>query len=150
MAALRVGLMRITDGLRGKAHNVQRHYDIGDDLFEAFLDKTLTYSCGYATHPEDDLEKLQQNVWVGLLVIAVVPAICEEVAFRGFILSGLEREYRPVTAIVLSALLFGVSQHDPGTFTGVAVIMLAVGGIATLVPAYRATRVDPIVTLRSE
>lgn len=61
LAVLQVGLMRITDGLRGKAHNVQRHYDIGDDLFEAFLDKTLTYSCGYATHPDDDLEKLQQN-----------------------------------------------------------------------------------------
>jgi predicted permease len=51
---------------------------------------------------------------------------------------------------VMSALLFGVSQHDPGTFTVVAAIMLVVGAVATLLPAYRATRVDPIVTLRSE
>jgi ABC-type antimicrobial peptide transport system permease subunit len=51
---------------------------------------------------------------------------------------------------VMATLLFGVSQHDPGTFSGVAIIMIAVGVIATLVPAYRATRVDPIVTLRSE
>ena len=51
---------------------------------------------------------------------------------------------------VMATLLFGVSQHDPGTFTGVAVIMLVVGVVATVVPAYRATRVDPIVTLRSE
>jgi putative ABC transport system permease protein len=51
---------------------------------------------------------------------------------------------------VMSTLLFGVSQHDPGTFSGVALIMIAVGVVATLVPAYRATRVDPIVTLRSE
>jgi putative ABC transport system permease protein len=51
---------------------------------------------------------------------------------------------------VMSTLLFGVSQHDPSTFSGVAVIMLIVGAIATLLPAYRATRVDPIVTLRSE
>ena len=29
--------------LRKRATNVQRHYDIGDDLFEAFLDPTLTY-----------------------------------------------------------------------------------------------------------
>ena len=51
---------------------------------------------------------------------------------------------------VMATLLFGVSQHDPGTFTVVAGIMLLVGAIATLLPAYRATRVDPIVTLRAE
>jgi len=51
---------------------------------------------------------------------------------------------------VMTTLLYGVSEHDPGTFTAVAVIMLGVGIVATLVPAYRATRVDPIVTLRAE
>jgi cyclopropane-fatty-acyl-phospholipid synthase len=61
LTALRIGLMRVADSLRGKAHNVQRHYDIGDDLFEAFLDSSLAYSCGYATGDEEDLEKLQFN-----------------------------------------------------------------------------------------
>jgi putative ABC transport system permease protein len=51
---------------------------------------------------------------------------------------------------VMTTLLYGVDQHDPGTFSAVAAIMLLVGIVATLVPAYRATRVDPIVTLRSE
>ena len=51
---------------------------------------------------------------------------------------------------VMTTLLYGVDQHDPGTFTAVAGLMLIVGIVATLVPAYRATRVDPIVTLRSE
>jgi predicted permease len=51
---------------------------------------------------------------------------------------------------VMETLLYGVSQHDPGTFSAVAVIMLCVGVAATLVPAYRATRVDPLVTLRAE
>ena len=51
---------------------------------------------------------------------------------------------------VMETLLFGVSQYDPGTFSVVALLMVAVGIVATLVPAYRATRVDPIVTLRSE
>ncbi len=61
MTALRVGMLRLGDALHGKAHNVQRHYDVGDDLFEAFLDRTLTYSCGYAESPDDDLDTLQQN-----------------------------------------------------------------------------------------
>jgi putative ABC transport system permease protein len=51
---------------------------------------------------------------------------------------------------VMDALLFGVSAHDPGTFTLVAAIVVAVGLVATLLPAWRATRVDPIVTLRAE
>jgi putative ABC transport system permease protein len=51
---------------------------------------------------------------------------------------------------VMATLLYGVSQHDLQTFGAVALIMLAVGIVATLVPAYRATRVDPIVTLRAE
>ncbi|HUQ89040.1 MAG TPA: ABC transporter permease [Vicinamibacterales bacterium] len=51
---------------------------------------------------------------------------------------------------VMETLLFGVSQYDPGTFSVVALLMLAVGIVATLLPAYRATRVDPIVTLRAE
>ena len=51
---------------------------------------------------------------------------------------------------VMAALLFGVSPHDPGTFVAVTVLVLSVGTLATLIPAYRATRVDPIVTLRAE
>jgi len=51
---------------------------------------------------------------------------------------------------VMNTLLYGVDQHDPGTFGVVAILMLIVGVVATLVPAWRATRVDPIVTLRSE
>ncbi|HXG88565.1 MAG TPA: hypothetical protein VNJ02_09535 [Vicinamibacterales bacterium] len=50
----------------------------------------------------------------------------------------------------MESLLYGVNQHDPSTFTAVALIMLGVGVLGTLVPAYRATRVDPIVTLRAE
>ena len=42
-----------------------------------------------------------------LLVFAILPAVCEEFAFRGFILSGLERQHRTRSAILLSALMFG-------------------------------------------
>ncbi len=42
-----------------------------------------------------------------ILIFAFFPAICEEFAFRGFILSGLERQHRTRSAIILSALMFG-------------------------------------------
>ena len=47
------------------------------------------------------------NLGVALLVFALLPAISEELAFRGFILSGLDKSYETGTAVVLSALLFG-------------------------------------------
>lgn len=58
---LKVLATRLVAMLRGKQGNVQRHYDLGDDLFESFLDTTLTYSCGYVQSREDDLEQLQRN-----------------------------------------------------------------------------------------
>jgi sodium transport system permease protein len=45
-----------------------------------------------------------------LLVLALTPAICEELAFRGFILSGLRRSGRRWAAIVISSIFFGVTH----------------------------------------
>jgi ABC-type antimicrobial peptide transport system permease subunit len=53
-------------------------------------------------------------------------------------------------AIAQSAVLFDIGPRDPLTYTAVAVLLTAVGFIATVVPAVRATRVDPMVALRAE
>ncbi len=50
------------------------------------------------------------SVWVLLLVIAVLPAVCEELAFRGFILSGLRHMGHKWTAIIVSSVFFGATH----------------------------------------
>ena len=48
----------------------------------------------------------------------------------------------------LSGMLFGVSPWDPMTFAGVIAAMLAVAAVASLLPALRAARVEPMQVLR--
>jgi putative ABC transport system permease protein len=50
----------------------------------------------------------------------------------------------------MSGLLFGVGARDPITFVALPLGLLAVAALATLVPAARAVRVNPVVALRSE
>jgi len=48
----------------------------------------------------------------------------------------------------LSMLFFGVSPSDPVALVAIVLVLLATGAVATLVPAWRATRVDPVEALR--
>ena len=71
---------------------------------------------------------------VTIVVFALIPAICEEFAFRGFILSGLEHQHRTRSAILLSALMFGFlhvllslfQQLFNATLLGIVLGLLAV------------------------
>jgi putative ABC transport system permease protein len=54
-----------------------------------------------------------------------------------------------VAAGVMRGLLFGIAPHDPVTFIGVAVMMAAIGIVACWIPALRAARIDPAITMRS-
>jgi putative ABC transport system permease protein len=56
----------------------------------------------------------------------------------------------PLLTRVLQTLLFGISPTDPGTLLIVLVLFGIVAIVASLIPAHRATRVDPVLALRSE
>jgi putative ABC transport system permease protein len=49
---------------------------------------------------------------------------------------------------LLAGMLFGVEATDPMTFAAVGILLLAVVGIACLLPAHRALRIDPVAALR--
>ena len=51
---------------------------------------------------------------------------------------------------VLGSLLYRVTARDPGTFAGAAIVLCASALVSCLIPAWRASRIDPAITLRAE
>ena len=50
----------------------------------------------------------------------------------------------------MNTLLHGVTPGDPATFVAVGIGLSCVSVLASLIPAWRATRVDPVVALKME
>ncbi len=70
------------------------------------------------------------NAWLPFVLIAVLPALCEELAFRGFILSGLRHLGKKWWAIGLTAVFFGVAHATVQQSIGAAVLGLVLGYLA--------------------
>lgn len=68
--------------------------------------------------------------WLLMMVFAVTPAICEELAFRGFILSGLARGGRLAIAVGISSLMFGIIHMIPQQAFNAALLGLVLGLLA--------------------
>jgi ABC-type antimicrobial peptide transport system permease subunit len=55
-----------------------------------------------------------------------------------------------IGARLLSSQLYGVSARDPFTYAAICALLAAVALVASWVPAFRATRIDPMAALRAE
>ena len=87
--------------------------------------------------PEEGLARISKLLssnylppWLIVTVFAVTPAICEELAFRGFILSGLARGGRLKVAIIVSSLMFGIIHMIPQQAFNAALLGLVLGLLA--------------------
>ena len=81
-----------------------------------FLAENIYSSVMYEIFPEQ-YEGLNQglaetlvgdNLLVSILIVALAPAICEEMMFRGFIFSGFRSRYKIVGSVIITSLIFGI------------------------------------------
>jgi cyclopropane-fatty-acyl-phospholipid synthase len=54
-------IKQFANSIKKNKEDVQFHYDIGNDFYQLWLDKTMTYSCAYFKSPEDSLDQAQKN-----------------------------------------------------------------------------------------
>jgi putative ABC transport system permease protein len=77
-----------------------------------------------------------------------------DVALPGVVLAGIGSIAGLAAAVAAIPLVrhfvWGVSTTDPATYAGVTILLLAVAGVASVVPALRILRLDPAITLRQE
>jgi sodium transport system permease protein len=91
----------------------------------------------YPLHPqalaklaEVDTIFLSAPLWQAILLIGLVPAICEELAFRGFMLSGLRHLGHTWGAIVLTSVFFGLAHGILQQSLAATVVGVVIGYIA--------------------
>jgi predicted permease len=95
-----------------------------------------------------------REIGVRVALGAQLPAILRLVLVQGLRLAwigiGTGLVLAMVSTGVMSSVLYGVAPRDPVVLGGVAVILTIVAGVASLVPARRATKIDPRLSLRAE
>ena len=88
----------------------------------------------------EDTFDIMQSSWTGILLMAVVGPMVEELFFRGAIERALLRRYKPWVAIVASGLIFGIIHVNPAQ-----VVYASLAGI--LIPlTLNKLKVDPAIS----
>jgi putative ABC transport system permease protein len=96
----------------------------------------------------------RREIGVRMALGATPRAVIADVLSQGMRVAGIGVATGIVLALIatrlLNSLLFGTSRTDVATFTGVAAVLVVIAGVASVVPALRASRVDPLIALRDE
>lgn len=96
---------------------IQQLYPLSDEL--------IAQTTGMA-----GLMEQAPSIGVLILLMACLPAVVEEITFRGFVLSGLKSSMRPTSAVILTAIAFGVTHTILQQSMAAAVVGLLIGAIA--------------------
>lgn len=131
----------------------QRHFALV--LFEAFaLVGLLLAATGIYGVLSGSVTERTREIGVRAALGASPAAILGLVLRQGMNLAGMGIVIGLAGALIasraLTTLLFGVSGRDPATYAEVAAALLAVAAFACWIPARRAAKVDPAITLRAE
>jgi ABC-type antimicrobial peptide transport system permease subunit len=100
------------------------------------------------------VQKQTKDIGIRMALGARPSTIVREVVGRAMRLAGLAAAIGVIASLALTRLLAsqlaGVRPNDPLTLFGSVALLLVAAAVACLVPAFRASRVDPIVTLRTD
>jgi putative ABC transport system permease protein len=124
-------------------------------LFEAFgLVALVLAATGIYGVLSGSVTERTREIGVRLALGATRRSILGLVLRQGMTLTGLGVALGLVGAVLASqaiaTLLYGVSRLDPLTYLGMIALLVGVSVVACWVPAWRASRVDPSITLRAE
>ena len=96
-----------------------------------FISHTYPISEQAAAAMKPFAEQISSAPWLSVvLLMALLPAICEELAFRGFIFGGLVRENRRLRAVVVTAVMFGISHGVLQQSIAATIMGLLLGWVA--------------------
>ena len=104
----------------------------GIQYFISLCDMALV-AVGYPMQDNISILPLNNFGWyiLNLFVLALLPAICEELIFRGVVLKGLRRNFSDITAVLLSALMFCLMHGNLQQFAYTFLLGVVLGWIAT-------------------
>jgi predicted permease len=132
-----------------------RPWKVGAEIFSAFgVLALIVAAIGVYAVVSYSVSQRTQEMGVRIALGARVRDVLNLIVGEGMRVVAVGIAGGVIIALALSRLvasyLFGVTTHDPFVIIGAASVLTGAGLVASLIPAWRAARVDPITSLRSD